>query len=454
MGVLQFRHRITVKDSSGHTVTDVEVADNPQWVPAWVDEQGTLRFDPPVPVGDVDLYGKPYFHFDVANTYLVATGFEGATLCPQGGKGRLYADVRVDGSRGYPTGTLVYDTYQYTVQMGSLTPEGRRYTPEDWGDMVAISGFWCIPNYNLLSAWDTDAGAWGKPYGARLTLWRAVGNRRGTSAYEQGIGSATPYTEAEWAACFTGENIPVDVLDVNGERHPDSLPLTVVDYPISYPTEWWLSGSPADEYEAPIDGGSLTIDPDGNDDTPNVSVHLTPAPTPPLGGTPGYTVSVGGGGEAPESGYIPPGWKPGDVITVRIDGRFITIIYNGRIICTYYLSPDKYNIDLSNFWVGYTSGHRALQRARTLTGVTYRLDASYLHKPFGKGPLWRRVGVRLPVALWQDQEGTYHWSTEPDQADLDAAQWVLKDGHSLEMPVAQAQVFWDGGLSPFLTQLV
>lgn len=181
--------------------------------------------------------------------------------------------------------------------------------------------------------------------------------------------------------------------------------------------------------------------------------HNIPDPAAPPGS--GYKVVI----EKPDGtpvavGYLPIGASPN--MTLRVDGRIITVLSNGAVVCTYVIPEAQYSFNSSTFWTGYVNASTGVQGSPItptrppLAGFQYQIDTSFVERPLGFKPrLWLYACNRYSEGIWEDENGIQA-SRLPDDSVIHSAYWAVADGHTALIPYALALRIYDAGLSRFL----
>lgn len=221
--------------------------------------------------------------------------------------------------------------------------------------------------------------------------------------------------------------------------------------------EGTVADEPVDDGEGPPPTGepTLSVDTDG-DGVADYRVVKTPR----LAGDPGsgYDIKiVDKDGRTVAVGFLPPGTDPNDPWTLRVDGRFLSVLYGGEAIVTYLIPEADWNLNPSTFWVGYSdtlsgvTGAPITPGRPPLGGFAYLLCTTFEERPLGLASPWLYSPNLYSEAIWESSGGAIKASRLPNQADLKDAVWGAKDGHTYPISHDLAERIWEANLSRFLT---
>lgn len=214
------------------------------------------------------------------------------------------------------------------------------------------------------------------------------------------------------------------------------------------------------------------------------TVSGTPNPTtpttPPHGGTPkivippltpisggGYKISVTNpdgtvvyaSGTVSSSILLPGG---NDTMTVRVDGSVLTILFNGKVIITYLLTPQLFpDLFTNDGWIGWVDNTNTVIDGATptptiapLTGYKYNFNGRIFDSPIGydslmllRGKQWRGVGVLFR------QDGSHYSSEEVENVDIINAKKYYWGGRDYQMYILEATTINNAGYGSYLTDI-
>lgn len=208
------------------------------------------------------------------------------------------------------------------------------------------------------------------------------------------------------------------------------------------------------ETESDQDVTGVDLDGDGEPD-------YTVVKTPKVAGDPGsgYDVDIKDpDGNVVAVGDLPPGTDPNSPLTIRVNGRVITVLSGGQVVVTYLIPEAHYNLNPSTFWIGYvdSEGHMTGDplplTTPPLNGWRYLIDTAFTERPLGHDPrLWLYAPNQYSEAIWEDQDGTIRSSRLPDMLVVDQARWSVYHGYAVECDYSLAVRVWEAGLSRFLS---
>ena len=259
-------------------------------------------------------------------------------------------------------------------------------------------------------------------------------------------------------------------------------------YILGSDTSLWVGNVPYDATPPIVTQQITVIDPlttittnhkIGIGTTPGTPTPGTPTPPPhsgnsiinipPITSNPNGSIIVCGtnpsgtvtyaSGTVPASSLLPGG---NDVMTVRIDGPVLVVLFNGKVIITYLLTPELFpSLFTGDGWIGWVDGSNIVIDGATptsvvapLTGYKYNFNGRIFDSPIGydslmllRGKQWRGVGVLFR------QDGTNYSSEEVENVDILNAKKYYWGGRDYPMYILEATTLNNAGYGSYLTDI-
>ena len=229
-------------------------------------------------------------------------------------------------------------------------------------------------------------------------------------------------------------------------------------------------GGAQEDGKNPTGDGDVTVDDDGGngDDevikNPNTGTPNPVIPTPKPNPTPTDDDDDKDPDKVPV--VLPPGADPNDPLTYLVNGRLITIYYNGQVLRTYLIDADEWALNgLSNFYIWlYTSDGTLVVDAPTpvllgdppIGGWTYDVYALNWTYPvgwFNTGPLNTQRPWGPDICIMDDDSVVCQFEISDDI--IRAARRVFHFGRVNE-PVGfdDAVIIWEAGFGRYLVPVL
>lgn len=243
-------------------------------------------------------------------------------------------------------------------------------------------------------------------------------------------------------AMYVGTTAPNSVT-VASEHYIDTVgSLTLFPFPLTPPANGDATGPLSNDTSSDV-GIGIGWD-SGSAEIPSGPVYHVDPPN-----SNGEVCVKNAYGEALVCAKLPDGATANPYVTVRRDGNWMFVDYNGKVIITYELDTIQYpGLNQSGAWIGFynkntgkpvvppTGGRYSFP---PLTGLTYRLFAYDNETPLGfDHPLWKRAHRFQPYTVLVQADGSCTAEIEPLQVDVDAASQSFLGGHAYTIPTATA----------------
>lgn len=227
-------------------------------------------------------------------------------------------------------------------------------------------------------------------------------------------------------------------------------------------------GGAQDDGKNPKGDGDVTVDDDGDTgggNPPNPNTGPGEPPAPPTG-NPGPTTPPGDKDPDEVPVVLPPGADPNDPLTYLVNGRLITIYYNGQVLRTYLIDADEWALNgLSNFYIWlYTSDGTLVPTppAPVVLGDppvggwtydVYALNWTYPVGWFNTGPLNTQRPWGPDICIMDDDSVVCQFEISDDT--IRAARLVFRFGYENQtIGFNDAVIIWEAGYGRYLVPVL